>query len=152
MINDINDPLRNHLGGVWLQRAVGAIALVVGLALGGLLSTGVFKLATGDRAGMTGALLTFLAIVAGLTAFFVSVGWRLTSNRPNRHGSLLTPGLWFILAFLFLVCAVAAAGLLLSAGRFADLEVAGYALAFSVLAAMAGRRAMKNHGIKAGRA
>jgi hypothetical protein len=145
MINDINDPLRNHLGGVWLQRAVGAIALVVGLALGGLLSTGVFKLATGDRAGMTGALLTFLAIVAGLTAFFVSVGWRLTSNRPNRHGSLLTPGLWFI-------CAVAAAGLLLSAGRFADLEVAGYALAFSVLAAMAGRRAMKNHGIKGGRA
>jgi hypothetical protein len=74
----------------------------------------------------------------------------MTLNRPNRHGSLLAPGLWFVVSALFLVSAGGIAIVVLAQGRFADLEVAGHALVFAVMATLAGCRAM-NKG-KAGTA
>jgi hypothetical protein len=58
---------------LWVQRAVGVAALLVGLVLGGMFLLGIFKLTPlGDTDGSFA--LIFLAAVALLTAFFVCAG------------------------------------------------------------------------------
>ncbi|WP_457354644.1 hypothetical protein [Roseateles sp. P5_D6] len=135
-------PIADQPGGLWVQRAIGAVTLFLGLTLAVLLAFSTFTLVARGGATLTPALI-FCAVIGTLSAFFVSVGVRMSFNRPNRHGSLLTPGLWFVIAALFFACAVFVVGTLVATRQFAKLEVAGYALALAVLAVMAGRRAMK---------
>jgi len=146
MSNNPNAPLATQPGGLRIQRAVGVVALLVGLALAGLFVSGVFKLASLRSAGETFALI-FLAVIGVLMAFFVTVGWRMALNRPNRYGSLLTPGLWFFVAVLFLILALTIASFFVAERRFSELETPAGALAFAVLAALAGRRAMKKRNV-----
>lgn len=145
MSNDPNAPLENQPGTLWIQRAVGVSALLVGLALGWLFAYSAFSVATRGDAADT-FVWVFLTVVGLLTAFFASVGWRLVLNRSNRHGSLLTPALWFAIALLFAICGLGIAGMVIAQGRFGDLLAPGCALAFALLAARAGRRAMKKTG------
>lgn len=146
MSNNPNAPLVNQPGGVWIQRAVGVTAMLVGLALASLFVSGLFKLASLRSAGETFAFI-FLAIIGVLTAFLVTVGWRITLNRPNRHGSLLPPELWFVIAFLFLILTLTTTGFSVAERRFTELETAIWALAFAALAVLAGRRAMKKRNV-----
>ncbi|WP_457325597.1 hypothetical protein [Roseateles sp. P5_E11] len=138
-------PIADQPGGLWVQRAIGAVTLFLGLTLAVLLAFSTFTLVARGGATLTPALI-FCAVIGTLSAFFVSVGVRMSFNRPNRHGSLLTPALWFAIAALFFTCAVFIASTLLATRQFAKLEVAGYAFAFAALAVMAGRRAMKKRG------
>jgi hypothetical protein len=142
--HNLQTPIADQPGGLWVQRAIGAVTLFLGITLAVLLAFSAFKLAASGGATLTPALV-FCAVIGTLSAFFVSVGARMSFNRPNRHGSLLTPGLWFVIAALFFACAVFTACTLVATRQFAKLEVAGYGLALAALAAMAGRRAMKKH-------
>jgi hypothetical protein len=146
MSNNPNAPLANQVGGLWTQRAVGVAALLVGLALAALFVSGVFMLASQRSAGVAFALI-FLAVIGALAAFFVTVGWRMALNRPNRHGSLLTPGLWFFVAVVFLILALTIASFSVAQRRFTDLDTALGALMFAVLAVLAGQRAMKKRSV-----
>jgi len=138
---NLSTPLATQLGGLVIQRVIGAVALLLGLALSGLVLSGAVKLLTQAGAGTT--IHIFIAVVAVLAAFFISVGWRMTFNRPNRHGSLLTPGLWYVISALFIACAMWMGYLVVAKGQSLDLEAHGGALAFGVLAAMAGWRAAR---------
>lgn len=124
-----------------IQRVIGAVALLLGLALSGLVLSGAVKLLTQAGAGM--AIHIFIAVVAVLAAFFISVGWRMTFNRPNRHGSLLTPGLWYVISALFIACAMWMGYLVVAEGRSVDPHAQGSTLALGVLAGMAGWRAAR---------
>lgn len=121
------------------------MTLLLGIMLGAVFAAGAFKLVA-RGATMQAPVLIVGAVIGLLAAFLVSAGGRMTFNRPNRHGSLLTPALWFAIAALFFTCAVFIASTLLATRQFAKLEVAGYAFAFAALAVMAGRRAMKKRG------
>lgn len=142
MQNNPNALIAAQPGGLWIQRAVGVAALLVGVALAVLFAVGALKLTTRDEVAET-TVLIFIAIVGVLAALFLSVGLRMTLNRPNRYGSLLTPGLWFLIAALFLASSVAGACLMVAQGRFAILEASVSALLLAALAALAGRRTMK---------
>lgn len=144
MSTDPNTPITNHPGGLWIQRAVGAAGLIVGVLLGWLFVYGAVRFLT-SAASATAVVLAFLAVIGVLAAFFVCTGWRMAFNRPNRHGSLLTPALWFAIAALFLICGLALAGVMVAQGQFTDLAPAAYAGVFAVLAILAGRRASKKH-------
>jgi hypothetical protein len=53
-----------------------------------------------------------LVLIFGLISFFcVVVGYRLTFNRPNKYGSILSPSSWIILGLVF-----GALGLAITAG------------------------------------
>ena len=53
-----------------------------------------------------------LLVLGGIAVFCLSVGYRLTFNRPNRYGSFLSPLGWRILCAVFLILTVVAAVLL----------------------------------------
>ena len=53
-----------------------------------------------------------------VSAFCALVGYRLLFNRPNRHGSLLPPFGWKVLAAVFFVLAIAVALIAIAHGQY----------------------------------
>lgn len=142
MSSDPNAPITDRPGGLELQRAVGAVTLLIGGLLDLFFAFAAIRLLSADGTADAAALI-FFTVVGVIAAFFTSAGWRLTFNRPNQHGSLLTPALWFVIAGLFLAGGLVMASLLAAQGRFIDLDAAAGALAFALLSALAGRRAAR---------
>ena len=132
MTHDPNAPIGESPGGIWIQRAVGVVALTAGLALFCLLLFALFGICAA-RPPVRPMVLIVTGVLGALTAFLLPVGWRMTFNWPNQHGSILSPVPWFGIAGLFLLCA----GMMVSR----DSTASAYAAMFSVLAAVAGRRA-----------
>jgi len=50
--------------------------------------------------------LIFVVAVIPIAIFFLTAGWRLTLNRPNRYGSFLSPIVWRLLALVFATVAI----------------------------------------------
>jgi hypothetical protein len=134
-----NEPIASTHGGIWLQCSVGAIALVVGIALAWLFAFIATKVAA-RPIGIDITVLVVESLVGGAALFFLTIGWRMALNRPNKQGSILSPWLWYLLAVFFLVCAAAIAYQITTQQQFNNLEVPATAFVFSLLAALAGRR------------
>ena len=93
------------------------------------------------------ALIAGLGVVATFTSI---VGYRLTFNRPNQHGSMLSPRAWIILAVFFagLGAAVVAGGL--AQGQLEALATVPFSALLVVGCILARRRAV--HSGRNGRA
>lgn len=85
-----------------LARIAGAILAVFGGGMGAGLLLLIYRLAmTPDDLDRT--TLIVMAGLLGLAAFCLSLGYRLVLNRPNRHGSLLSPWAWRVMSGGFLI-------------------------------------------------
>jgi len=51
-------------------------------------------------------VLLFVLATSPIAFFFVTAGWRLTLNRPNRYGSFISPTAWRLLAAIFAAVAM----------------------------------------------
>jgi len=127
-------------GGIWLQRSVGAVALVVGVAFAWLFGFIATKIASSPL-GIDLTDLVVESMVGAAALFFLVIGWRMALNRPNKQGSILSPWLWYLLALFFLACAAFITYQIATQQQINDLEVPATAFVFSLLAALAGRRA-----------
>jgi tetratricopeptide (TPR) repeat protein len=85
-----------------LARIAGAILAVFGGGMGAGLLLLIYRLAmTSDDLDRTALIV--MAGLLGLAAFCLSLGYRLVLNRPNRHGSLLSPWAWRVMGGGFLI-------------------------------------------------
>jgi hypothetical protein len=86
-------------------RVVGIVAGLIGLAfiaLAGLLIIRQIQF----RKTVPPDVLLFVLAVSPIAFFFVTAGWRLTLNRPNRYGSFISPTAWRLLAAIFAAVAI----------------------------------------------
>jgi hypothetical protein len=92
------EPLRgsNQL----LARLIGIVLLFFGIGCGALV---VFIIERNFESLLTmerGELI-ILTVLAAISAFCCTIGYRMALNRPNRHGSILPPFAWAALAAVF---------------------------------------------------
>jgi hypothetical protein len=128
-----------------LQRVVGVLALAAGVPFA-LLFILVLVRTAGRLLDEPALILGVLAVLALIAGFLLSVGWRLTFNRPNSYKSLLAPNAWFAIALLFLLLAAWLAVSMIRAGNFARLYAPAYSILLGVGAAAVGVRAKKQAG------
>jgi len=108
-----------------LLKIVGALLLVAGFALASLLTLILVR-----HSARLPVLASTTAGALAIITFLVLLGYRLVFNRPNRHGSLLSPITWTVLAAGFAFLAVVMA----VNGRAGDLTPIAPALAAALLA------------------
>jgi hypothetical protein len=140
---DPSAPLSSIAGGIWLQRTVGALALLSGLALVALFAFVLYKISgrLGEVASFVLSVLVFLALIGSL---LLSSGARMLANRPNKYGSIFTPVTCFVGAALFfsggafLVVSNVAAG-----ASSSELKPVLHAFFFGALCTWAGVHIMK---------
>lgn len=144
---NLNQPQRLDMGASALLKIVGAIFALIGGAAAALLVLVVIRLLGGQSALDFGALI-LAAILFGVSAFCLNLGYRLVLNRPNRYGSLLSPGAWRVMSVCFVMLTLFFAFFVLRAPpRGAGAPGAGIVLAPLLFAAwcwMAGRAARRN--------
>jgi hypothetical protein len=129
--------------GLLAQRAVGLLALMVGLSL---LWLGLFVASKGVAlpAGINGTVAAVSVAALALSALFLSWGWRMTLNKPNKYTSISSPLTWYFLASAFMFATAAVAVQMAVNSERLDLQVLLGGAFFSVLAASAGRLAALN--------
>jgi ATP-dependent Clp protease adapter protein ClpS len=93
-----------------IARIIGGVSLAFGIAAGIL---GVWAIdrqfaVRGVVQISAAAVIVVFLLIAG---FCCLVGYRLVFNRPNRHGSILSPTGWKSLAFCFLIVALTMAAI-----------------------------------------
>jgi tetratricopeptide (TPR) repeat protein len=143
---NLNQPQPFDMGQSVLLKIVGAILALIGGAATALLVSVVVKL-LGRQISLDYGGLIFVAILFGVSAFCLSVGYRLVMNRPNRYGSLLSPGAWRVMSVCFAMLALFFEFLIFRAAPRAGSLGAGIALAPLMFAAWcwtAGRAARRN--------
>lgn len=118
-----------------VARVVGAILLTCGFALGALV---VLALIHGVGSSYSG-LVILLVGVAALGMLCLLLGLRLVLYRPNRHGSLLSPTSWQVLAGFFLILALILAALAIRDREYAIALSIGPAVLFAYACFMAAR-------------
>jgi len=94
--------------GARLQRAVGLVALLGGVALllGGLaLTRAAFA---NQRLGQPAAVIV-LVVVLLLAAILLVAGARMLFQLPNKYGAVFAPWVWFAIAGVMLLISVALA-------------------------------------------
>jgi hypothetical protein len=101
---DRNAPISSVPGGIWLQRVVGLLATIAGLAFAGLFAYITYKVLL-RPAAVEVIDIGVLATLAAIAAFLLISGFRMLLNRPNRHGSAVSPIAWYITAAVFLMVA-----------------------------------------------
>lgn len=82
----------------WYAKIIGGVLLWIGV-IGVALEIWALQIVVAQPQNVAVYLIACGFCV--VTAFSLSVGWRLFLNRPNRYGSILGPIGWSILAFLF---------------------------------------------------
>lgn len=91
-----------------IARLSGGILLAFGIGLAILSVWGLERQFAFGRAGQLSGLAPF-AVFLAISGFCSLTGYRLLFRKPNRHGSLLSPVGWKILAGFFGILAVALA-------------------------------------------
>jgi tetratricopeptide (TPR) repeat protein len=128
-----------------LARIAGAILALFGGGVGAGLLLLIYRLAMtpGD---LDRTYLIVMVVFIGIAAFCLNLGYRLLLNRPNRHGSLLSPGAWRVMSIGFLVFTVMLAKMSIAhRGPGApSVGVLWASLAFSVLCWMAARGSQRS--------
>jgi tetratricopeptide (TPR) repeat protein len=102
-----------------LARLAGIILLVFGIALGALVGLGIER-NFGSPLTISASASVGLTVLALLSAFCCTVGYRLALYRPNRYGSIVSPNLWLLLTVAF-----GSQGLVLGAMSFLSPRSAG---------------------------
>jgi ATP-dependent Clp protease adapter protein ClpS len=117
-------------------RVAGSVLLTFGVALAGLLIRILVR-----HSAWTSGLGVVVAGTAAISALCLLLGYRLVLNRPNRHGTLLSPMSWKVLAACFALLTVLIAAQMQS-GHYRALAPAATAalLAFACLLAPRGVR------------
>ena len=105
-----------------IELVAGGILLLFGVVLLGFAGWGFGGLAWASiRLGTLppgGAFpWTVLACLLTIAVFATQVGFRLVWNRPNTHGSLLSPAVWATLAFVFVGIGLASSIAMVRSGR-----------------------------------
>lgn len=99
---NLDQPQRLDAAHSALGRIAGAILAVFGGGIGaGLLLLIYRRVRTHGDLDRTDLIV--MGVLFGLAAFCFNLGYRLVLNRPNRHGSLLSPGVWRVMGGGFLV-------------------------------------------------
>jgi hypothetical protein len=143
MAVDPTAPLSSIAGGLWLQRTVGALALLSGLSLIALFAFVLYR--TSGRLGeVSSTVLAVLLVMVLVSSLLLSSGARMLTNRPNKYGSIFTPLTCFVGAALFfsggtfLVISSVAAG-----ATSSELKPVLYAFFFGALCTWAGVHIMR---------
>lgn len=87
-----------------LERGIGLTAVVIGVVLAFIVCVFAIKLLLDGQVVTTPVLYVGIA-VATLSWFFLVAGVRLLLSRPNKHGSLFAPWVWFAVSGLMLFLA-----------------------------------------------
>src|SRR5262249_23155335 len=95
-----------------IARTAGAVSLALGLGLA-ILAFRIFERQFALAHDLQLSAIFFVMGCVLLASFCLMAGYRFLFNRPNRHGSLLSPRGWKILAGCFAVPAVAMAAIAL---------------------------------------
>lgn len=82
-----------------LEKAFGAICLVIGVALVGLATWFLLKAWQNSALGI--GVSTLLFVLVTLAAFFLRVGYRMAMNRPTSEGAVLSWRTFALLAVAF---------------------------------------------------
>jgi len=99
---DNQEEFSSSLTGKVFIKGVGLVVTVFGVG-GFLLIAGMaYRLISTDKVLDTFGVV-FILILLPIVLFCLSVGYRLTFNRPNKYGSLLSPKAWRVLGSIFLV-------------------------------------------------
>jgi ATP-dependent Clp protease adapter protein ClpS len=112
-----------------IARIIGGVSLAFGIASAMLAVWAIdrqFAIRGVVQISVAAVILFFLSI----SAFCCLVGYRLLFNRPNRHGSILSPAGWNTLGLSFLIVGLTMAAIGLGRGKY---ELLGAAIALSVL-------------------
>ena len=119
---------------VRFAKVAGGFLILLGLLLLAAAMTSFLSLANIETKSASPGLgaAAFFGIPALL---FLSVGIRLFLQRPNRHGSVLRPAVWFSLCALFGVIGLAGCAFSLTRSPMGYLD-AGYGLLSSALLAL----------------
>jgi len=91
---------------VILARFAGLILFAFGLGLVAL-STGLVVRQLEFYRTVPAKALGMVSVFTLIAVFCIPVGFRLLFNRPNRYGSVLSPGGWFTLSSVFAILAFA---------------------------------------------
>lgn len=89
-----------------VARFAGFILFAFGLGLIAL-SAGLVVRQLEFRGNLSADVLGMIVGFTLVAVFCIPVGFRLLFNRPNRYGSILSPGGWFTLASVFAILALA---------------------------------------------
>lgn len=137
--HQLNPKVLNSLG-----RGIGIVMLLIAAGLTALL---VFLLER--RLTLVGTVdlqvVAFVAVTGTIALFAFVTGWRLALNRPNRHGSLLPPWGWYLLAAAFVLLAGFIGISLVLQGAYAGVVAVAGCL---MLALLCGRQGKAAAGIK----
>jgi ATP-dependent Clp protease adapter protein ClpS len=106
-----------------IVRIVGAMSLMLGIALAILAILAVERQLAAHHTLMTGAAVPVISFCL-ISAFCSLVGCRLLFNRPTRNGSILSPPGWMVLAISFYVICVDSIAAAASRGEYPLLMVA----------------------------
>jgi hypothetical protein len=143
MSTDPSAPISQMRGGIWLQRFVGLLSAIAGLAIGWLLGYVAYKISVRGGA-VEESLIALLLVLAALTAFLLSAGVRMLLNHPNRFGSVFSPVTWYTAAVLFLVGGAFLVFQVIASGQSSiAIKPVLYAFFFGILSAWAGWRASR---------
>jgi ATP-dependent Clp protease adapter protein ClpS len=109
--------------GRFLARIIGGVSLAFGLAAG-ILGVWAIDRQFAIRGVVQISAAAVIVVFLLIAAFCCLTGFRLVFNRPNRHGSVLSPTGWKTLAVCFLIVALTMAAIGLGRGEYKLLAVA----------------------------
>jgi len=125
-----------------VARIIGGVSLAFGIAAG-ILAVWAIDRQFAIRGIVQISAAVVIAVFLSIAAFCCLVGYRLVFNRPNRHGSILSPTGWKALGLSFLIVALTMAAI--GSGR-REYQLLGAAIGLGVLglaSVVAGRAASK---------
>lgn len=85
---------------LWIERAVGVVALLVGLILATLLIPLVWSPRSNTQ--IPAEVMVLIGVIFSLALFFFNASARLLLQLPNSYGSLFAPWVWFTFSTIFL--------------------------------------------------
>jgi hypothetical protein len=112
-----------------LARIVGFVLSFIGAALAAL---AVWLAAKQHFAALLTSFGVVLGVIALIAAFCFTVGCRLMLYRPNRHGSLVSPIVWTLLAVVFASLGIVMGAATLASGRKFGDAVLGIVCSFAL--------------------
>jgi len=125
-----------------LERVAGIVLLIFGLGLG-VLTLWIVERKLTLRGSVERVALIMCSVFGLIAAFCTTVGYRLSFNRPNRHGSLLSPRSWVVAAGFFGLIGLALSALALYQRTYTQVEPAAMSGFFAWLCWQAGQLAKR---------
>jgi hypothetical protein len=126
---DYQRQLSSTLSGKVMVIGVGLVCETFGVGLLVLLVWTTYKLFILGKTPDTLALI-FLLVLLVIMTFCLTVGYRLLFNRPNNHGSLLSPKAWRLLGGIFAAIALVLLVFVIVSKAYSQLAAVAYSVLF----------------------